>query len=45
MIRRFHDPTHPSFPLFEVRCPCGGIAHGFVPRGGVTSTIRATLAV
>ena len=34
-----------SFPLFEVRCTCGGVAHGFVPRGSVTSTIRATLAV
>jgi hypothetical protein len=34
-----------SFPLFEVRCTCGGVAHGFVPRGSLTSTIRATLAV
>ena len=34
-----------SFPLFEVRCTCGGVAHGFVPRGSVPSTIRATLAV
>lgn len=34
-----------SFPLYEVRCTCGGLAHGFVPRGSVTSTIRATLAV
>ncbi len=34
-----------SFPLYEVRCTCGGVALGFVPRGSVTSTIRATLAV
>jgi hypothetical protein len=34
-----------GFPLHEVRCTCGAIAHGFVPRGSVTSTIRATLAV
>jgi len=34
-----------GFPLHEVRCTCGAIAHGFVPRGSVTSTIKATLAV
>ncbi|HVO10006.1 MAG TPA: hypothetical protein VMX54_04565 [Vicinamibacteria bacterium] len=33
-----------GFPLYEVRCTCGALAHGFVPRGSVTSTIRATLA-
>jgi hypothetical protein len=33
-----------SFPLFEVRCTCGGVALGFVPRGSVASTIRATPA-
>ena len=34
-----------GFPLHEVRCTCGALAHGFVPRGAVTSTIKATLAV
>ncbi len=33
-----------GFPLYEVRCTCGALAHGFVPRGSVTSTIQATLA-
>ena len=33
-----------GFPLHEVRCTCGAVAHGFVPRGAVPSTIRATLA-
>jgi hypothetical protein len=33
-----------GFPLHEVRCTCGAVAHGFVPRGAITSTIRATLA-
>ncbi len=33
-----------GFPLYEVRCTCGALAHGFVPRGSVTSTIHATLA-
>ncbi len=33
-----------GFPLYEVRCTCGALAHGFVPRGSVTSSIRATLA-
>jgi hypothetical protein len=33
-----------GFPLYEVRCTCGSVAHGFVPRGAVTSTISATLA-
>ncbi len=34
-----------GFPLHEVRCTCGALAHGFVPRGAVPSTIKATLAV
>ncbi len=33
-----------GFPLYEVRCTCGALAHGFIPRGSVTSTIHATLA-
>jgi len=33
-----------GFPRYEVRCTCGALAKGFVPRGAVTSTIKATLA-